>query len=47
MMGHEDFASVFGELEKNQGMKSKKEPGTGARQSGVFCLAAGKVKDLI
>ena len=35
MTGNEDFASLFGEFEKKQGMTSKKEPRTGDKVIGT------------
>ena len=35
MTGNEDFASIFGEFEKKQGMTSKKEPRTGDKVIGT------------
>ena len=41
MTGNEDFASLFGEFEKKQGMKSKKEPGTGDKVTGTVVSIQG------
>ena len=41
MTGNEDFASLFGEFEKKQGMTSKKEPGKGDRVTGTVVSIQG------
>jgi small subunit ribosomal protein S1 len=41
MTGNEDFASLFGEFEKKQGMTSKKEPKTGDKVIGTVVSIQG------
>jgi len=41
MTGNEDFASLFGEFEKKQGMTSKKEPSTGDKVTGTVVSIQG------
>ncbi|HEY5776996.1 MAG TPA: S1 RNA-binding domain-containing protein, partial [Xanthomonadales bacterium] len=41
MTGNEDFASLFGEFEKKQGMTSKKEPRTGDKVTGTVVSIQG------